>query len=147
MSVESTKHQLIAFLDAHRRDLIDFTCKLVATPSSNPPGDERAVADVVIEKLRLFGLNHAEIAAKVQHRPNVLCRLPGSAGSPVLLFNGHTDTKPVGEEARGDWKTDPLKPGDRIEVLWNGVQVFDGPFAGVLAIRPRSQATTRPSGS
>ncbi len=40
-------------------------------------------------------------------RPNVVCRIPGTAGGPVLVFNGHTDTIPIGASSPpardGDW--------------------------------------------
>ncbi|MFN0171619.1 MAG: M20 family metallopeptidase [Bryobacteraceae bacterium] len=40
-------------------------------------------------------------------RPNVLCRIAGSGGGRSLLFNGHTDTIPIGKSAPpardGDW--------------------------------------------
>jgi acetylornithine deacetylase len=104
------KKQVLAFLDARREELIAFLCELVATPSINPPGDERAVASVIVKKLHTMGLGDTQLVARREERPNVLCRLPGGGGSPVLLFNGHIDTKPVGEEARDAWKTDPLEP-------------------------------------
>jgi len=106
----SEHKQILSFLDARREELIDFLCELVATPSINPPGDERAVAAVIVKKLHALGLVDTQLLAKHAERPNVLCRLRGAGGSPVLLYNGHTDTKPVGEDARAAWKTDPLKP-------------------------------------
>lgn len=110
MDAEAQVGQVLSFLDARREELINFACELVATPSMNPPGDERAVAAVLTERLRVLGLDDARLVAKREERPNVLCRLKGATGSPVLLFNGHIDTKPVGEEARAAWETDPLEP-------------------------------------
>jgi acetylornithine deacetylase len=110
MEKHSKHEQVLSFLDARREELIGFLCELVATPSINPPGDERAVAAVIVKKLHAMGLNDTQLLAQREERPNVLCRLHGSGGSPVLLYNGHIDTKPVGEEARDAWKTDPLQP-------------------------------------
>ncbi len=110
MHAESEIQKILSFLDDRRGELIDFTCELVATPSMNPPGDERAVASVIMKKLQDLGLDEARLVAKREERPNVLCRLRGAGGAPVLLFNGHIDTKPVGEDARDDWATDPLSP-------------------------------------
>ena len=110
MQNASEKQRILSFLDARHDELIDFACELVATPSMNPPGDERAVAGVIINKLRALGLPDTQIVAKDEARPNVLCRLRGSTGSPVLLYTGHIDTKPVGDEAHADWETDPLTP-------------------------------------
>ena len=41
--------KLESFIDQRRNDLLGFTSQLVATPSPNLPGDERAVAAVVLE--------------------------------------------------------------------------------------------------
>ncbi len=97
-----------AWIDRHRDDLLRFAAKLVATPSPNPPGDERAVAAVVLEELDRLGLAGAEVAAKEPHRPNVLFRLKGKRPGPVLMLCGHSDTKPVGDLTL--WRTDPLQP-------------------------------------
>lgn len=106
MTVQS---DVLARLDAWHDDLVDFTGRLVATPSPNPPGDEQAVAELVVEELRRLRLTDVEVVGKSETRPNVLCWLPGREEGPTLLLNAHTDTKPVGEAA-DDWRTDPLTP-------------------------------------
>ena len=75
MQNASEKQRILSFLDARHDELIDFVCELVATPSMNPPGDERAVAGVIINKLRALELPDTRIVAKEEARPNVLCRL------------------------------------------------------------------------
>ena len=101
---------LLAFRSAHRQQMLDFACRLIATPSPNPPGDEQAVTAVILEEMRALGLEGAEVWACASERPNLLYRLSGRSGSPCLILNGHTDTKPVGEQERALWKTDPLQP-------------------------------------
>ena len=96
------------WLDRHRDQLLGFAAKLVATPSPNLPGDERAVVEVILAEMERLGLKGAEIVAKEEHRPNVIFRLPGRRDGPTLMLAGHTDTKPVGEP--GEWKTDPYEP-------------------------------------
>ena len=56
MNNDTEAQQLLAFLDARHDELIEFVCDLVATPSINPPGDERAVAGVVLDKLRALDM-------------------------------------------------------------------------------------------
>jgi acetylornithine deacetylase len=102
--------QVLAHLAARRQELIDFAAALVATPSMNPPGDERAVAALLQERAAALGLPPAEIVAAAPHRPNLVFRLRGERGSPVLLFNGHMDTKPVTDADRPLWESDPLQP-------------------------------------
>ena len=96
------------WIDARRDELLDFTAELVATPSPNLPGDERAVVAVIQKVMRRLELPAAQIVAKDPTRPNLLLRLKGQRPGPTLMLGGHTDTKPVGDASR--WKTDPLKP-------------------------------------
>ncbi len=103
------EEQLLTQLERWRDEIIEFTCQLVATPSPNPPGDERAVAERVVGKLRELGLTEIQVIGKDETRPNVLCRLAGRGNGPTLILNGHTDTKPIGEAA-AHWQTDPLTP-------------------------------------
>lgn len=99
---------LLDFMDAHRAELVDFTARLVATPSPNLPGDERAVVEVIQTELTRLGLEGAEVVAKHPDRPNLLLRLQGQQPGPTLMLCGHSDTKPVGDLSA--WKTDPLVP-------------------------------------
>ena len=39
------------WIGAHRDDLLRFTASLVATPSPNLPGDERAVVEVIRKEI------------------------------------------------------------------------------------------------
>jgi acetylornithine deacetylase len=96
------------FLSDRRDELLAFAAELVAAPSPNPPGDETKVADLVSARLRAFGASDVSIAAREAHRPNVLATFAGERGSPVLLLNGHLDTKPPGDP--GAWDTPPFEP-------------------------------------
>ncbi len=102
--------QISDYIDNHSQDLIDLACELVATPSMNPPGDESRVAALLQSKLAELGLPAGEIVAAKPHRPNLISRIPGSGDGPTLMFNGHMDTKPVGEQDLPLWDTDPLTP-------------------------------------
>lgn len=99
---------IFQWLEQHRDELLQFTARLVATPSPNLPGDERAVVAVILAEMQRLGLTGAEIAAKEPHRPNVLFRLRGRRPGPVLMLCGHSDTKPVGDGSQ--WQTDPFQP-------------------------------------
>lgn len=76
-------------------DLVDLFLELAAIPS--PPGEERAVADVVGRTLTELGLAWDEDAAGAavgSTAGNLYCRVPGSAeGIPVFLC-AHLDTVP-----------------------------------------------------
>jgi len=96
------------WIDQHREQLIEFVSELVATPSPNLPGDERAVVKVILEHMQQLGLDGAQIAASEPHRPNVIYRLKGHSSGPTLMLGGHSDTKPVGDASQ--WHTNPLEP-------------------------------------
>jgi tripeptide aminopeptidase len=71
--------------------------ELAALPS--PPGEERAVADRVLEYLRMLGLEANEDGAGAEvgsTMGNVYCRLApnGGGGGEPLLFCAHLDTVP-----------------------------------------------------
>lgn len=90
------------------RRVVALVGELVATPSPNLPGDERAVVAVVLAHMKRLGLVDVQIAAKEPHRPNVIYRLRGQQPGPVLMLCGHSDTKPVGDATH--WQTDPFQP-------------------------------------
>jgi acetylornithine deacetylase len=96
--------ELLDFLRERRGELVELARELVATPSPNPPGDERAVATLVSERLRELGVRDVETTAAVEERPNVLARA-GVGGALTLVLCGHLDTKPPGD--LGEWRSDP----------------------------------------
>jgi acetylornithine deacetylase/succinyl-diaminopimelate desuccinylase-like protein len=110
MRREHREETLLGFVENRRQAIVDFACQLVATPSGNPPGDERAVTEVILSRMRELGLDGAEVVARAPERPNLVYRQRGRTGTPSLILNGHTDTKPVGDEDRKAWRTDPWTP-------------------------------------
>src|ERR1043166_4217987 len=76
-------------------EVVDLFTELAALPS--PPGEERAVADVVIRYLKDLGLGVEEDDAGAvvgSNMGNVYCRLdPTDGGNPIFLC-AHLDTVP-----------------------------------------------------
>jgi acetylornithine deacetylase len=104
----SAEDDLLAFLDERETELVEFARVLVATPSVNPPGDERAVAALVRDRLAQVGVADARELAAVEGRPNILATVAGARPGRTLMLCGHLDTKPPGDlEA---WRTDPWDP-------------------------------------
>ncbi len=74
-------------------------CELVAIPS--PSGRERAVGEAIREWLGAVGVQSAFDAAGAVNQSecgNLIARVPGVAGAPVLLFVAHMDTVESGAE-------------------------------------------------
>ncbi len=82
---------------------------MIREASVNPPGGERDCAEVVAKKLRGLGLE-VELVEKEPGSTNVVARLKGTRGSPVLLYNGHIDVVPAGN----GWSRDPFS-GEIVE--------------------------------
>ena len=94
--------------------VVELARELVRAPSPNPPGDERAVAGVVLEALHALGLPDAERIARDPARPNLLATIDFGPGGRHLVLSGHMDTKPVGDAT---WSSDPYGAdvdGDRL---------------------------------
>ncbi len=92
------REQLRADIEAARDELFDLCGRLVAAPSANPPGDTRAVADVVAGYLRGRGLE-PELVAAVPEMPSVLASVEGGRPGPHLVLNVHLDTMEPGDES------------------------------------------------
>ena len=100
--------RILAFLKSHEDDLFEFARRLVATPSVNPPGDERAVARLVEKRLATLGITGTQELAKTGTRPNLIVPVIETTTGPTLILSGHLDTKPAGD--LDAWKTDPWEP-------------------------------------
>lgn len=105
MSINET---MIEFVDSRREELIQFARRLISIPSVNPPGNERRVAQAVAEEIKRHNLGEAACHAKKEERPNLILEIPGGRPGKTLLWNGHMDTKPVGDLDK--WETDPFDP-------------------------------------
>lgn len=87
---------------------IEFLQTLLRIDSSNPPGNEDAVARALQERAERAGLFVKQTAVAPQ-RSNVEVRLDGASG-PTLFLCGHMDTVTVGE---GQW-TYPAFSAERV---------------------------------
>jgi len=118
--VPSSSEHLISdalgFLDARSDELVAFARELVATPSPVPPGDERAVVELLSQRLAHLGLPRGDVLAKRPERPNLQVTLPAARAGKRLVLSGHTDTKPIGDQTK--WRTDPLDPVVRDGILY-----------------------------
>jgi acetylornithine deacetylase/succinyl-diaminopimelate desuccinylase-like protein len=109
--------------------------RLVAIPSVNPPGDERAIAEAVVIACDELLLPPARTASVVEGRPNVVLRV-GAGEAPRLLLVGHLDTMPVGDLSA--WMTDPFQLTERQGRLYGlGAADMKASIAAVLVALAR----------
>lgn len=85
-----------------REDMVALLARLVAAGSENPPGDERAVVEVLSAFLGAHGIASRRLARNPS-RPNLVASIGPGPGASLLLAS-HVDTVPAGE----GWSRDPF---------------------------------------
>ena len=121
LGTQSADAVALAFVEHHRSNLLQLAIDLIAAPTQNPPGNERAAAEVAQLALRRLGFHDTLILEPQPGRGNLLCTWRTGRPGKRLLLNGHLDTKPAGD--LGLWRTDP----------WQGT-VVDGRLYGLGAV-------------
>ena len=84
-------------------ELIELLCSIVEQDTTNPPGNEYKVAEIVrifFEQNEIPYLIHE----KEKGRTNIIGRI--GEGSPKILIACHSDVVPAGD----GWKTNPFEP-------------------------------------
>ncbi|MEZ4530122.1 MAG: M20 family metallopeptidase [Thermomicrobiales bacterium] len=131
-SVRTDVEELLQELTERDDDVVQLTIDLITARSPNPPGDETAPANVIIDTCRALGLPQPVVVEADVTRPNLMLTLEGNGPGPHLAFCGHTDTKPAGD-AISEWRTDPYVGttiGDRLYGL--GSTDMKGALAAML---------------
>jgi len=89
-----------------RDSLAEDVLTFVRTKSET--GSEGPGSEFLADLLRREGFDPV-LDPVLPGRPNVVCRIPGRGDGPALMFNGHTDTIPIGSSAppelRDGWVT------------------------------------------
>jgi acetylornithine deacetylase/succinyl-diaminopimelate desuccinylase-like protein len=107
-----------------QEETADVLGRLIRFNTVNPPGNERACQEFLRGYLEDAGFE-CELAGAEDERPNLIARLPGESGGPVLGYLSHVDTVLASPE---DWSRDP----------WSGEQ-HDGFVWGRGALDMKSQ--------
>jgi len=103
--MEPTREQLLAWIDAHFDEQLAFLQDMIRMPTDTPPGNNAPHADMVADKLAVYGWQvekHAVPAEAVRDYgmesiTNLIVRRPYAAGGPTLALNAHGDVVPPGE--------------------------------------------------
>jgi succinyl-diaminopimelate desuccinylase len=106
MNTPSPRARLEARLAESRERLVALAQSLVRIASPTPPGNTRAVAQAAAELLRQVPGAEVEIVTAEEPFANVVARVRGRGPGRRLVFNGHLDTFPLGEEL--PWTRPPL---------------------------------------
>jgi len=140
------------WVEQNRRAILDLNRSLVSIPSENryPNGDEKEVQEFVERHLEDLGCETdvflpTDVPGLAEHpaylggrnyegRPNVVGRREGTGGGRSILFSGHMDTVPRGEDP---WSVDPFS-GTVESGKQYGLGIFDmkgGMAAAMMALR------------
>jgi acetylornithine deacetylase/succinyl-diaminopimelate desuccinylase-like protein len=109
MNISNYKHSQSLILDAvqaRSAELIAAAQALVAAPSPNPPGDVSLAADVAIRLLEVIPGVEVSRYEPAPGIVNVVARIDSGVPGRRLIFNGHLDTYPIGENLA--WTVAPL---------------------------------------
>ena len=112
---------------ADRKLMLELLNKLIKADTTNPPGNEYRVAEVVASFLKCIGIPFFRHAKK-PGRTNILWNLAAHKRKEILVA-AHSDTVPPGD----DWKTDPFELVKRKgELIGRGVVDNKGVLAALL---------------
>lgn len=126
-----------------RDSVVDLTRELVERESENPPGNEQAVADYLVERLGASPVPFAVETYDVEPgRPNVVATV-GDPDRGTVLLTGHVDVVPSHAD---DWSQDPYELGERDgRVVGRGTADMKGALAAkLLATEAYYQSTDDP---
>lgn len=113
--------QVDHWINAHKKELVDLTCRLVNIDTTVPPGlNYPKMSQVLASELKDLGVTptvsyipEASMRRKVSPevglkgpRPNAYATLKGESEGPWVLLNGHVDVVPADPSG---WSHDPFE--------------------------------------
>jgi acetylornithine deacetylase/succinyl-diaminopimelate desuccinylase-like protein len=122
-------------VSALESEAVSICQDLIRIPSVNfgeGRGDERAVAEYVVDSLKEVGID-ATIYEAAKNRCNVIARIKGSDSSrPGIVVHGHIDVVPANA---ADWSVDPFAAEIKNGMIWGrGAVDMKNVDAMILAI-------------
>ena len=100
-----SENLIIKEIEENQEEYIEFLRELIKSDSYNPPGNEKNVAVKIDKYLQEAGVK-CEVFLFGGNRANLIAFLSDNFGEKNLLFNGHMDVVPPGDEK--EWKYPPL---------------------------------------
>jgi len=92
-------------IESNTEEYIEFLRELIQAESYNPPGNEKNVALIIDKYLKNSNIK-SEIFPFGDNRANLIAYLNDNFKEKNLLYNGHMDVVPPGNEE--EWKYPPL---------------------------------------
>jgi succinyl-diaminopimelate desuccinylase len=93
-------------IDLDPNEAVELTRELVRIDTTNPPGNETPIIELLERRLRADGFETTIVPyLDGENRSHVVARLRGTGERPGLLFSGHVDVVPTGNVK---WTVDPF---------------------------------------
>ncbi|NPV70535.1 MAG: M20 family metallopeptidase [Firmicutes bacterium] len=127
------------FLQRLDANLVTGVCRdLVRINTVNPPGDEKAAAEYVVNFLGRYGFE-GRLLEHGDSRATALCRLRGRGDAPAVVFNGHLDVVPAGTQK---WAVDPFEGTIQSSRVWGrgSADMKGGLAAMMVALKAIAEA-------
>ncbi len=124
------EEKISAIIDKDKESYIEFLRDLIKAESYNPPGNELNVAKRIKEFLD-EGNVKCEIYPFGNNRANLFAYLNDNFEEKILLYNGHMDVVPPGNEQ--EWPYPPLMAyRDEKKIYGRGATDMKGPLAAMI---------------
>lgn len=124
------KDLILNEIDKNREEYIEFLKDLIQTESYNPPGNEKNVALIIKKYLEDANID-CEIFPFGENRANLFSTLNDNFDGKNLLYNGHMDVVPPGNE--DEWKFPPLSASiKRKKIFGRGSSDMKGGLAAMV---------------
>jgi succinyl-diaminopimelate desuccinylase len=108
----NVQEQALASID--EQALVQLTQDLVRLRTINPPGDEARAAEFVVQHMQRVGMFAEVVPHEEAGRASMVGGLRGNGERPALLFSGHLDTVPAGD----NWERNILSAEVTDGKLW-----------------------------
>ncbi len=112
---------------------------LLLIDTTNPPGNERAAAEVIATALREVGVEPQLLEAE-PHRTNLVARIRGTGAKPPLLLTAHLD---VVEADPTKWRRPPFSGEEHDGCLWGRGAIDMKNMAAMCTAIMRRLASTK----
>lgn len=96
-----TRQEVWNLIDEHQDELLQLCSDMIQIPSINPPGDVEGIVRFIKNYLEEHDIFYEVVGAR-EDRPNILARY-GNKNGKTVVFNGHCDVVPVGDEEKWDF--------------------------------------------
>ncbi|MFX1377255.1 MAG: M20 family metallopeptidase [Promethearchaeota archaeon] len=117
-------------IETNKEEYVEFLRDLIQAESYNPPGDEKNVALIIKKYLKDANVN-CEIYPFGENRANLFSTLNNNFNKKNLLYNGHMDVVPPGNEE--EWKFPPLSASvKRKKIFGRGATDMKGGLAAMV---------------